>query len=86
MNATVRDFINDYSSVGKKAMPVDFFVKLISKPLLDGAPNTMVGWYNEAPYMYNDAKVISWHIEPSNRTTGYGEGYIVVYLTATDIQ
>lgn len=85
MNVTVKDFISGYTSVGNKAMPVDFFVKLISKPLLDGSSNTIVGWYNEAPYMYNDAKVISWHIEKSHRTTMHGENYIVMYIAASDL-
>lgn len=84
MNVTVEEFISSRIA-GKGAVPIEFYVELQGLPKGDGKPDGIEGWYNEEPYMYKDALVDNWRIEPSDMVSPWtGERFVTVRLIAHD--
>ena len=83
MNVTVEEFISS-NIAGKGAVPIEFYVELQGMPKGDGKPDSIEGWYNEEPYMYKDALVDNWRIEPSDMVSRTGDRFVTIRLIAHD--
>lgn len=65
MAIKVKDLVHTFTTVGKDACCASFYVELIGKPL-NGKANVCEDWYNECPYMFDNARVSSWWLDDKN--------------------
>lgn len=70
----VKDFVHAFTTVQENAEPVDFYVHMAGKPA-NGKANVCEDWYNDCPYMFDDATVFSWHYAEE-------DGYNVIHIDA----
>lgn len=70
----VKEFVHSFTTLGKNAEPVDFYVYMIGVPM-NGKANTCEDWYNDCPYMFDDAEVSSWHYTEE-------DGYNIIHINA----
>ena len=81
MNVTVKEFISCYMDANKDALSKKVYVNVLSKP------DSYSGWYNDEPWMYDDAMVRYWHIEEDKegKVDRMGNRIVTLYIDAKDI-
>lgn len=78
MNVTVKDFISSYITTDKDALSRRVYVRMI------GNGEVIEDWYNECPWMFEDANVLSWNIKDNldGETNRRGNKIVTLYIVA----